>query len=42
MKIYGGLTFEQIAEVLEAPLSTVASRYRRALARLRQNLGRLV
>ena len=31
MRIYGGLKFEQIAETLDEPLPTVASRYRRAL-----------
>ncbi len=34
MRIYGGLGFRQIAEVLGRPLQTVASRYRRALARI--------
>jgi len=31
MKIYGGLTFRQMAEALGEPLPTVAARYRRAL-----------
>ena len=31
MRVYGGLKFEQIAEALDEPLPTVASRYRRAL-----------
>ena len=31
LKIWSGLTFHQIAEVTEAPLGTVASRYRYAL-----------
>jgi len=35
MKVYGGLTFKQIAEVLGEPLPTVASRYRRTLATLK-------
>lgn len=32
------LTFQEIGEMLTQPMSTVASRYRRALARLRQQL----
>lgn len=39
MKVYGGLTFDQIAQVLGTPLSTVASRYRRGLARLEEQLS---
>jgi RNA polymerase sigma-70 factor (ECF subfamily) len=38
MKIWGGLTFPQIAEALELPTNTVASRYRYAIARLRARL----
>ena len=38
MKIYGGLTFDQIATACSQPLATVASRYRRALEKLRQAL----
>lgn len=38
MKIYGGLTFDQIGQAIGAPLSTVASRYRRGLARLETGL----
>ena len=34
MKIYGGLTFDQIAKAVEAPLSTVTSRYRRGLEKM--------
>ena len=34
LKVYAGLTFEQIAGVCGEPLSTVSSRYRRALDRL--------
>ena len=40
MKIYAGLTFEQIARALGEPLQTVASRYRRALDRLGRRLKR--
>jgi DNA-directed RNA polymerase specialized sigma24 family protein len=42
MKVYGGLTFEQIGSVLGAPLSTVASRYRRGLAKLEDRLSRWI
>lgn len=38
MKIWGGLTFKQIGEALGIPLNTAASRYRYALAGLRQRL----
>ncbi len=39
MKIYGELTFEQIAAVLESPPGTVATRYRRALLKIESQLG---
>jgi len=38
LHLHSGLTFCQIASVVEEPLQTVASRYRRALERLRQLL----
>jgi len=38
LKIWNELTFEQIAETLEIPLNTAASRYRYALAALRKEL----
>lgn len=38
MKVYGGLTFAQIAEITREPLPTVSARYRRALERLRPQL----
>lgn len=38
MKVYGGLTFEQISETLNLPLGTVASRYRRGLERMKRLL----
>lgn len=38
LKIWGGLTFQQIADVTEVPLNTAASRYRYALEELRQSL----
>lgn len=39
MKIWGGLTFPQIAAALEIPENTAASRYRYALAKLREQLA---
>ncbi len=42
MKVYGGLTFRQIAEVVDAPLPTVASRYQRAMESLHGTLGRML
>jgi RNA polymerase sigma-70 factor (ECF subfamily) len=39
MKIWGGLTFAQIAAALNVPLNTAASRYRYAIARLSQDLS---
>jgi RNA polymerase sigma-70 factor, ECF subfamily len=38
LKIWGGLTFEKIAETLGIPLNTAASRYRYALEDLRSAL----
>jgi len=38
LKVWGGLTFQQIAEVTGVPLNTAASRYRYALDELRQSL----
>lgn len=38
MKVYAGLTFEQIAEAMDLPLGTIASRYRRGLEKLREKL----
>jgi RNA polymerase sigma-70 factor (ECF subfamily) len=37
LHLHSGLTFREIASVLEEPLQTVASRYRRALEKLRQS-----
>lgn len=42
MKLYADLTFERISAVLGEPLSTVASRYRRALDKLKEELVSLV
>ncbi len=39
LKIWGGLSFQQIGETLDIPLNTAASRYRYALARLREQLA---
>jgi RNA polymerase sigma-70 factor (ECF subfamily) len=39
MKIWGGLTFPQIAAALEIPAGTAASRYRYALAKLHEQLA---
>ena len=39
MKIWGGLTLPQIAAALELSANTVASRYRYALAKLREQLA---
>jgi RNA polymerase sigma-70 factor (ECF subfamily) len=42
LRVYAGLSFAQIAVTVDAPLQTVASRYRRGLERLRHQLARLV
>ncbi len=39
MKIWGGLTFPQIADALGIPANTAASRYRYALEKLREQLA---
>ena len=39
MHAIAGLTFDQVAEALDEPLQTIATRYRRALARLRDTLS---
>ena len=38
LKAYAGLTFQQMSVVLEEPLATVASRYHRAIAKVREAL----
>jgi RNA polymerase sigma-70 factor (ECF subfamily) len=38
LKLWGDLTFEQIAETLEIPMNTAASRYRYGLDKLRERL----
>ena len=40
MKVWGEMTLEEMATVLEIPANTVASRYRYALAKLREFLQR--
>jgi len=42
LKVYGGLTFEQMADALGEPLPTVASRYRRALETLSRRIKGIV
>lgn len=42
LRIFADLSFAQIAQIVGAPLPTVASRYQRALERLRQRLEKLV
>ena len=39
MKIWGGLSFAQIADALELNANTAASRYRYALERMEQELA---
>ncbi len=39
LRLYANLTFKQIAEIFGEPLPTVASRYRRALVRIKERLG---
>ena len=38
LKLWEGLTFEQIADALDIPLNTAASRYRYGLNKLRERL----
>jgi RNA polymerase sigma-70 factor (ECF subfamily) len=38
LKVWGGMTSQEIAGVLEIPMNTVASRYRYALDKLRERL----
>lgn len=38
LKLYAGLTFEQVAEALGEPLGTVTSRYHRTMGELRETL----
>ena len=39
LKLFAGLTFSEIAEVMESPSNTVASWYRRGLAQLQEKLS---
>lgn len=42
LKLYGELTFEQISEIRQEPLSTVSSRYARTLKSLKSKMEALV
>ena len=42
LRLHAGLTFQQIADTFGEPLQTVASRYRRALKRLKETLERSI
>jgi RNA polymerase sigma-70 factor, ECF subfamily len=42
LRVWSGMTLQEIAEVTETPLNTVASRYRYALEKLRDHLGQRV
>lgn len=42
MKVWGDLTFREIAEALDVPANTAASRYRYAMDRLRTELGMML
>ena len=39
LRVWSGMTLQEIAEATETPLNTVASRYRYALEKLRERLG---
>lgn len=39
LRIWSGMTLQEIAEATDTPLNTVASRYRYALGKLRERLG---
>jgi len=38
LKVWGGLTFEEVARAMETPPGTAATRYRSAISRLRDRL----
>jgi len=40
LKIYAGMTFARIAEIMKLPQGTVATRYRRAIQLLRDEFSR--
>lgn len=42
LKIWGGLTFEEVARALDIPANTAASRYRYALEQLRKRMGEIL
>ena len=39
LRVWSGMTLQEISEAMETPLNTVASRYRYALEKLRERLG---
>ena len=39
LRVWSGMTLQEVADVMETPLNTVASRYRYALEKLRELLG---
>ena len=42
LRLYAGLTFQQIADTFGEPLQTAASRYRRALARIKETIEKSI
>lgn len=38
LKLYSGLTFEQVAQVMGEPMGTITARYRRTVERMRESL----
>lgn len=42
LKVWSGMTLNEISEVTGTPLNTVASRYRYALEKLRERLGKQI
>lgn len=40
LRVWSGMTLQEVAEATETPLNTVASRYRYALEKLREQLGK--
>ena len=41
LRIWGDLTFREIAETLDIPLNTVTSRYRYGIAHLRKSVSEI-
>lgn len=42
LKLYAGLTFEQVAQTMNEPMGTITSRYRRSLEKLKERVSHLV